>query len=1460
MVIGLPFVGSLVLLIPSVQTSIVRLITNRLSHDLSAKISIEGVRALPYAGIRLSGFLLLDQAGDTLFYTDQVRTGIEDLSLRQKHLYLRKVHFSNPKIELKEVDGKMNYTFLLDSLGKNSSDSVKWHYSIKGLKIEKGDITVSNQLLNQKIFSQNKLHFKDLNLDAVRKSNVNDTLVFEIANFSVKEDIGISIQGLKTTGRVLDDKIVIDDLAFRTQKSSFDVGLIEIPLKREDAHGNMVSFRTEARQLVIDPSEAKLFVPDLPLIDGAITFSGLVYGNLNNLKGRKITATIGKNTFISTNFDIDDFSNFNTAFLYLDIESSQTTVDDLELLFPGEEKVFPPTFNSLGVVRYKGNVTGFVSDLVAFGTFTSDLGNLKTDIGIKLYDNREVIFAGSVSTLDFNLGKLLGEHTQLGNLSLNLEIQGQRKTDTNYFVFMDGTLGRFDFKDYLYKNISVQGLLTHQKFDGQLNIDDPNGKLDFAGTVDLSTEVPSFNFSAVLKNLFLDRLNILPSLTDGVLSLNVETNIHGDHLDDLVGHISLSDGILFTPSGVIDFDTVLVAASRYEAGKRLVVQSPFMDGQIEGRYSFRNIERTIYYYLEQFLPSPARTLSKGLPSSDENNFAFEFFLKSNTPFKLLVPELNVSDRGFAKGSFSPADGVLDLEVSLGKLEYKSIKGDDLNLKIFSSNSESSSLTFRAVEARIGDFFELPNLSVHQKMWNDTLTTNIFWNNWDEVTNSGALYSMADFRIQANGHLASNILLSPSTIIMNDSIWNIHESIISFHSQGMAVKDFRIDRYPQFISVNGFLHHEKEDGLVMQFNDMDISQFLKGTDVGNISFAGFIDGELKLRDYYREPLLTSDIEIKEFEFNHDPLGTFYLTSSWNKEIEAVEISTLLQDAEYKRLVGGGYFYPSEKRIDLAADLDSMRIGFLRPFINKVLQNIEGTASGNLFFKGELSQPYLTGRVKVDEGSFDVDMLNTTYYIQDSVTFYPQEIRFENMTVADRYNQKGKFKGSIYHSGGFIGMRYDLRVDANNMMLMNTRWNHNPYYYGTIFGNAALLVTGDNSNVDIAIRGSTLSGTRFFIPVQNKDRAGESNFIRFANATAPLSEEVTPTETGYKVDLSGVKLDMDIEVTPEAEVQIIFDERIGDILRSRGGGNVQIRINRQGDIKFYGDYTIQDGEYLFSLQNLINKRFDIVQGGTVKWQGDPYNADIDIMAVYKLRASLSDLFGEVGATSSSQDRADMQRRVLIHSNLMLSGLLQQPIIKFGIELPTLDESREALVLEYMATEEELNRQVLSLLILNKFYTPEYMRSEQGGADTYNNAALLTTTEMLSSQISKWISSISNDLDIGVAYRPGDNLTSEEFELALSTQVFNNRVSLNGNVGVGKYQANTSTMIGDFDVDIKLNKSGTIRARAYTRSNEDYLYEPSLTTQGVGISFKEEFNHVKELIQKYWRMLAVRRKEEK
>ena len=821
---------------------------------------------------------------------------------------------------------------------------------------------------------------------------------------------------------------------------------------------------------------------------------------------------------------------------------------------------------------------------------------------------------------------------------------------------------------------------------------------------------------------------------------------------------------------------------------------------------------------------------------------------------VLLPGVVISDEGRIHGHFNSNQAVLDLNGNLEYFSYKDFSLEEPELNVISGSNRPLSLTFRAGNLSSGKILNLPNFAIHQTARNDSVQTNIFWNNWDQVTYSGSLYSMTSFKRDTHDSLETTIHLDPSSLIVSDMKWNLSEASARLFSEGLEVKDFKVENDNQYVTIDGLLHREQEDGLRMVFNQLDLSRFLNNK-ADDLSFSGTINGNLMLRDYYRDPLLSSNLEIDDFVFNHTYLGTFRINSLWNKELEALSVKTLLSDNGTNQLSGHGVFQPKKQQLDFQFDVDSLNVGFLNPFLENVLQNLQGTASGKMYFRGPLSQPFLTGRVKLNQGTFNVDLLQTSYSLSDSVIFYPNEMRFKNMTLTDRNGRTGKFKGSIYHEN-FSRMIYNLRVEANNMLLLNTKSHDNDYYYGTVFGTGSLAITGNTNNINIAINGRTQPNTQFFIPMQNNEEAAESNFIRFSSPNRFLVSANEKAE--YTVDLSGVKMDMDIEVTPDALVQIIFDARLGDVLESTGSGNIQIRLDRQGNVRFYGDYTIEEGEYLFSLQNLINKRFTINQGGTVKWQGDPYNALIDITAVYKLRASLSDLIGNVSG-NNGYETSDLQRRVPVHCNLMLSDMLQQPNIKFGIEAPTLDESREALMLEYISSEEELNRQVLSLLLLNKFYTPEYMRAADNSTTRNENTALVTTSEMLSSQVSRWFSNISNDVDVGVAYHPGDNITSEEFELALSTQVFNNRVTINGNVGYGKYQTNTSKMVGDFDVDVKLNRTGTLRARAYTRSNEDLIYETSPTTQGIGLSFKEEFNNFKELLRKYRNILFGKKEKD-
>jgi hypothetical protein len=1448
-------------MIPAVQTAVVHIVTNRLSADINAEISIDRVSITPFGTIRLNQFLVRDQQNDTLFYSENVRAGIDHFSLRDKHLYLGKVRFNQPMANIYQSGEHINFAFILDSLGKNRPDTIEWEYSLRGMAIQNGRIQLKLPILDNPGILTDHLLFTGLNLSADRTSRVNEPLVFEVSEFSVKEASGLQIEGFKSQGYLEDDKIVIDNLSFRTARSLFDFEAIELPIGVPDeTSGYDMPFTGRINRLIIAPEDIRYYYDRFPALESPITLSGLIYGSLDNLKGREIHASFGNNTHFHSSFDISGMSNFNETFLYMDIEALETTVADLELLIAGDAPVIPESFNELETIRYKGNITGFINSLVAYGSFTSNLGNISTDIGIKIDEDKKFMFGGLLYTTDFNLGRLINAEPAMGQVSLDMEISGSRSSQTDYFIILDGNVESMEFNQYDYSNISVQGLLTHQKFDGSVRLNDPNGALDFIGEVDMSGTVPHFDFMAAIRNAQLDRLNLLPNLEEGILSVLLETNFEGDNLDDLVGEIILKEGLLFTPAASIDFDSISIRAVREGDLKRLSLHSAFADGEVTGKYLFRHFKRTFQGFMQHYLPSYVAENEATLTTTS-NDFQFNLQLKKIQQLaSVFIPNLDIADEGHIRGHFRSEPPELNLDVSLDHFNFNNLHTEGLELNATTNNGKGLKMVTRAGKIQFGKFVDLLNFSIHQTAANDTLTTNLFWNNWDLITNSGALYSTTEFSRDEDDNRHTKIDLLPSTVILSDTTWQINASQLNLHAQGMSVRNFRIEHDGQFILLNGFLHREEEDGLKLVFNRMNINQFLSGNDLANVSFGGTINGELALRDFYREPLLTSNLEIEQFMFNQVPYGTFSVKSNWDRELDALVVNTELNDDSHEPLKGTGLFHPKTQNVDFQFEVDSLNVGFLNPMIQKVLQDLTGTASGRMFLKGPITQPYLTGRVKLNDGRFDVGLLNSTYQLTDSVIFYPNEMRFRDMTVTDRLNKKGRFKGSIYHNGKFKEMLFNLRLDANNMVMLDTRLQDNPLYYGTVIATGFMTVTGNTDNVNLAITGRTRPNTRFFIPIESPETALESNFIRFVNKgqdNPQLQKNSNPNQE-YSIDLTGAKVDMDIEVTPDAEVQIIFDERIGDILKSTGAGNIQIRIDRQGNIRFFGDYTIQQGEYLFSLQNLINKRFDINQGGTVKWQGSPYNAEIDITAVYKLRASLSDLIDPVmvNETGSSQD---LQRRVLIHTNLILGDMLQQPSIRFGLEMPTLDESREALVLDYISSEEELNRQVLSLLLLNRFYTPEHLRMSDNSSSRSENAALVTTTEMLSSQISRWFSTISNDVDVGFAYRPSDNITSEEFELALSTQVFNNRVTINGNVGYGKYQANTSKMVGDFDMDVKLNPSGTLRARAYTRSNEDLIYETSPTTQGIGLSFKEEFNDFRELLKKYWNALAGKKEDE-
>ena len=490
------------------------------------------------------------------------------------------------------------------------------------------------------------------------------------------------------------------------------------------------------------------------------------------------------------------------------------------------------------------------------------------------------------------------------------------------------------------------------------------------------------------------------------------------------------------------------------------------------------------------------------------------------------------------------------------------------------------------------------------------------------------------------------------------------------------------------------------------------------------------------------------------------------------------------------------------------------------------------TGNLELTGSLKKPILLGSLDVQKGGVKLAYTNVEYDFANSIVFKDTSIVFENVVVNDKKGNTSLVNGYIYHNH-LRNLQFDISAEPDGLHSLNTTEDLNKLYYGQGYSSGLLRFSGTREDLKIVSTLKTNVGTRIYIPMMDASETETVSFVTFVSdkysEKAPIKEDKIPKST-----IKFPEINFDTEITPEAEVQLIFDQTAGDVLKAKGKGNLKLKIDHTGIFNMYGTYIIQNGDYLFTLQKVINKRFNIVEGGSISWNGDPYSATINIRAKYSLNASLYDL------TLDPENK----RRIPVDCELILTGNIMNPDIGFDIDFPHMDPSSEATVKALILTEQQLNKQIFSLLVLGRF------QPVLGFGDPTSDIVSANSTELLSNQLSSWLSRINEDFDIGINYRPGDEITNREVEVALSTQLFNDRLSINGSVGNNPdiTTQNSSEIVGDFDINYKITKEGQVRVKAYNHANETYLSTDNAPyTQGLGLFYMKEFNSFKDLFKR-------------
>lgn len=1442
-VIALLFSSWLILQSPAVQTYLTQKLALKLSERFNTTITVQGVSVSFFDKVILKDVLIEDQKHDSLLFVHELVASIDSFSLKKHYISISQLKLDQTFLNVSDDStGKSNYQFLLNSFQLNdtiTTDSLSRSYDFIMNKFDFNDARIRYAYVDST--GPRQIFLDDISVGVSEMKLVNENIAFQINRFTLNDRKEFKIEDFSANFIATPDSVIITKLHAKTPHSEITEANLYVDKSKigPELDFKKLKVNLDLKKSMVSLKDVGLLVPALKGMDENIEVSGQASGNLADLKGKNIELSIRKNTRLAFDIRLSGLPDIANTYMHIDLKQSFADLNELSQVklpddFPLTQLKIPSQLLQAGVIQYNGNFTGFLSDFVAYGTFRSKWGVLTTDLSFVPSAGEKLKINGKLKTVNFQLGELV-QSDIVDRITFNGDVKGLLNQKTHDFsASVSGRIDSLMLNDYQYKNIELVGDILNKRFNGSLVADDPNLKFHFDGEFDLNVPVPVFNFNMLVEKANLKALKLVGGFKQSAISFAMNANFTGNNIDNLAGSIHFKEGIYQNENGLVSFDNFDLKTFN-ENEPVLQVRSDFLDADIRGQYQLHNLHNSILKIISSYLPS------SGLKYPDQpttNNFDFRLNLKDINRFtRVLLPDLKM-ETGEIEGSINSDKNTLTVKASFPEIKYQTAV-----LRKFTVNLNGDSKLYmrnKVEELDLGDQFKVHNLSLISEASDDVMDSKLAWNNFDAVSYSGSINTSTKFFAQKNRpHL--EISVKPTRLYLADSLWQINSALITVDSTLIKVNKLRLSTKSQSITADGLINNNQSDKLNLIFNQIDLRSLnqLIGDD---LELRGELDGTLSLFDVYEKALFLSDLKVNNLSLLGQPIGDANIQSRWDRDAEEIDVDLLVKSKERDLLHAFGIYNPGKDSLSVYTNFDHFSLLILQPLLGSSFANFHGDATGKVWIHGPSIHIQHDGALYAANAGLMLSDLQANYTLNDSVRFSGDKIIFPDIKIHDDYGNSGVFSGSIQHQT-FSKMIYDMTIKTNKggkILAINTTPQVNEQFYGKLFGSGIVRITGKGAQVLIDGAARTEKGTEMNISLEYEGDAQQYDFLNF------VTHGYQPKIPLFKAPVSDsdVQIKLDVEVTPEAKAQLIYNSKIGDVIRSQGSGNLQVLIDNDYNVSLFGVYTVEQGDYLFTLQNVINKKFEIQQGGTIEWNGDPEEATVNLNAIYRLKASLSDLFASTG----TEVNANYNQRIPVMCKINLTKSLSNPEIKFDIELPSTEDRTKDDVNQYISSEEDMNKQILSLLVLGKFYTPEYLRGTYTGGN--NNLVGSTASELFSNQLSNWLSKISNDFDVGVNYRPGNQITNDEIELALSTQMFNDRVSINGNIGnnsSARTSANSNGLVGDADVNVKITNNGKLQLKAYNHANNNLIYETSPYTQGVGVSYREDFNDFDELWQK-------------
>lgn len=1458
-----------------VQTYLAQKATDFLSKELETTFKVDAVSIVFIDRVALDGVLVLDQKKDTLAYIKTLYITLDELNLDKNFVRLDHAELDGGTIHLsrEKETGDFNYWFITDYFdsGKKKKGGEPIDLFLNSIQLSDINFKYDDFRKGYSTYGMDYDHIsvKNVNLTATNFSSKDGSFKATIENLSAEERCGFQLKKLSAKVDISGEGLKLTDVSIISPLSDIKASKFCLLLdEMEDFQyfEDSVDFDAKLLKSNVSLKDVSYFASALEGMDQMVEISGIVTNKVKNLKIRDLNLKTGKKTVIRGTINLPDFREFNKAFFSEKIDYAYVSLADLKKIrMPNSAEdpylSFDEYLERLGNFQATDlRLDGFYSQfVVSADQFRTDLGNIRMDNGVMFTENKrsgsyffEKSKAGEydVKIEHFQLGRFLND-PNFGSVDGIFSLSGEAFSLADiHFNLIEGELNRFDYMDYAYEDILIsKGQFVDNKFMAKIEVNDDNLNLVYDGFIDFNGN-QHMSFSIDLTKAMLEQLGITREDSTSLTS-NFSVDIFGKNANSMSGSVTMNGMLYKEGAREIRIPSLTVSVTRGKLEDQFIINSELAEVDLRGKIDFTTLVGDFMDQFQKVFPSIVETkVKKKKRGGTPSYFDYEITTHDLDDFlAIFAPELRIKPHTTLSGHYDGRDSEFNMTLLSDEIDYQQMRFEGISL-YQNLGAEEIAADYKVKNFSYSDSVKLQDVHFKTRGTQGLLNSELSWN--PGSTNESLI--VWETNIVDNKHL--NITLRPSYFSVNEQRWEIeNQSDLTITENEIHIAKFKVERKEQYISVDGCISRNDADKLNFNISDIDLTEL--GTLIGSsVKMEGKVNAWGYISNPYTNLTYIGDAAIQSLYINDEEVGDIFMQSQWNKASESVGLmGDLLYRGNQTFRFDGSYFLEKEKdNLDFNLLFDQTDLQFTNAFMDPdVVNNIHGLINGSLKVTGSAERPIVEGDLNLVGGNAKMELLGVNFGFDGKISADEYGFYIDNMPVSDEEGNTGSLIGSVYHNN-FSDWNFDLQFDLENDMMLNntpfasfmpfntmdkflvlnTEYKEGDYYYGKAYVTGTANIFGYADNIEITVDLQSKKGTFINFPMYGaSELEEEGGFITFKQKGDP-NALLTPA-----IDFTGVDLDLNFRVTPDAKLKIIFNELTGDEITATGSGDMAIKLDNLGDLTMDGTFKVKGGVYNFTM-GPIKQPFQIEEGGTIAWTGDPYNATLDIKTYCDVNADIRQISpNELQTSSQNNQNGQNNRNDRIMCYLGLTESLMKPTISFDIKAPRADETEKALLARVTGDPDELNKQFFSLMVMKRF---QPLKGLEG-------TGLASVSELAQNQINSMLSQVSKDYKMNVNLDANETTGEKAYEFGLSKGFLDDRLILTGSFGVETQtsgqdakKSSASGLMGDVSLEYLLNESGTFRINVFNESNDNNVIQEKTIqfTQGAGVHYQEDFDN--------------------